>query len=195
MKLHASPSGTDGVIQRTGVRGATKEQRRLHLMSAFGSVVDAAWRAIGKIKDLLQILTDHMNTLTIQDASSLPQVAEPPTVMSTIMTAATAGAAPTVTQEEEDENIPIAHLGAANPRTAKHQRQKRLQPQSAAPTTKGYKAVARRGERTRKDSVKRVENKLQGKTEEGKHKCILVLIFPRLSVPRDDNTNDGIQIS
>jgi hypothetical protein len=159
-----------------GVRGATKEQRRLHLMSAFGSVVDAAFCTIGKTKDLLQIPTDHMNTLTIQDVSSLPQVAEPPTVMPTKMTAATAGAAPTVTQEKEDEDIPIAYLGDANPRTAKHQRQKRLHPQSAAPTMKGYKAVARRGERTREDSVKRAENKLQGKTEKGKmHTSILFI--------------------
>jgi hypothetical protein len=115
-------------IERTGGvgRGTTKEQRRLQLMAAFGSVVDAACCTIGKTKDLLQILTDHMNTLTIRDVSLLPQVAEPPTLMSTIVTAATA-AAPAVTQEDEDEDISIAHLGAANPRTVKHQRHQRPQ--------------------------------------------------------------------
>jgi hypothetical protein len=160
--------------QRTGAvgRGTTKEQRRLQLMAAFGPVVDAACSTIGKTKDLLRTLTDHMKTLTIRDVSSLPQVAEPPTVMSTIVTAATA-AAPAVTQVDEDgdedEDIPLAHLGAANPRTVKHSRQKRHQPQSAAaPTTKAYKVIAKRGERIRKESVKIAENRVQGKTKEGK---------------------------
>jgi hypothetical protein len=103
-------------------------------------------------KDLLQILIDHMNTLTIQDVSSLPQVAEPPTVMSTIVTAATAGAAPT-TKEEEDEDIPIAHLGADNPRTAKHQRQRKLQPQSWFSEVKAIRWSARNTRSTEESQI------------------------------------------
>jgi hypothetical protein len=139
-------------------------------MSAFGSVVEAACCTIGKTKDLLQILTDHMNTLTIQDGRSLPQVVEPPTVMPTIATAATASALVPVTQEDEDEDIPLAHLGAANPPTLKHQKQKRGEPKSkGAPTTKGNKRVAKLAEHARKESAKVAANRVQGKTKEGKN--------------------------
>jgi hypothetical protein len=139
-------------------------------MSAFGPVVEAACCTIGKTKDLLQILTDHMNTLTIQDARSLPQVVEPPTVISTIATAATASAPVPVTQEDEDEDIPLAHLGAANPPTLKHQKQKRHQPRSiGAPTTTRNKQEAKRNERARKESAKVAANRVQAKTKEGKN--------------------------
>jgi hypothetical protein len=154
-------------IQVTGVRGTTKEQRRLQLMSVFGPVLDAACCTIGKTEDLLQILAGHMNKLAIQDESSLPQVAEPPTVMSTIVTAATA-AAPAVTQEDEGEDFPIlAHLGAANPPTANNQKQKRIKPRSGAPTGKLNKAAAKRGQRERKKSRKTADNIAQGKTKAG----------------------------
>ena len=43
-------------------------------MSAFGTVVDSACCTIGKTKVLLEILTDHMKELTIQDVSAIPQV-------------------------------------------------------------------------------------------------------------------------
>jgi hypothetical protein len=144
----------------------TKEQRRLSLMSTFGTVVDAACCTIGKTKALLEILTDHMKELTIQDVSSNPQVAEPPAVMSTLGTAA---AAATV-NEEEDETTSLAFLvhPAANPKTAKNQKQKRIQPQSGGPTAKGYKAKARQGARKRNDSVKKAENRAQGNTTAGK---------------------------
>jgi IS5 family transposase len=102
---------------------------------------------------------------------------ETPTVMSTAVTAATAAAPAakivrTATQEDEDEDddfLPITHLRAANPRTVKNQKQKRRQPQSAAPTTKGYKAIARPSKRNHMESVRIAENRVQGKTKDGKH--------------------------
>ena len=60
----------------------------------------------------------------------------------------------------DDDNIPLSALvrkasGAtgtaliANPPTARHQKQNRLQPMSCAPTSKGYKAAARKSKRDR----------------------------------------------
>jgi hypothetical protein len=75
-------------------------------MSTFGTVVDAACCAIDKTKVLLEILTDHMKELTIQDVSSIPQVAEPPTVMSTLGVVSAPTAAAATVNEDEDENVP-----------------------------------------------------------------------------------------
>jgi hypothetical protein len=140
-------------------------------MSTFRTVVDAACCTIGKTKVLLEILNDHMKELTIH-----PQVPEPPTVMSTLGVVSApmvAAQAPTVTQEEEDEdeNFPLSHLGfpAGNPPTEKNQRQKRHEPTSAAPTTKAYKGKARQNQRKRKASEKAADNKAQGKTPTGKN--------------------------
>ena len=93
-------------------------------------------------------------------AASLPRA-------STI--ASMAAAIPTSTKavcdyEEEnsdDDNIPLSALGRkpasgatgaaliANPPTARHQKQNRLQPMSCAPTSKGYKTAARKSKRDR----------------------------------------------
>ena len=114
---------------------------------------------------------DHMKEFTIQDNSSIPQVAEPPTVMSTLgmVSAPTAAAATVNEDEDEDENVPLAFLvhHTANPRIATNQRQKRLQPRSAAPTSKVYKAAAKRGERLQNESRKVADNRAQGKTKGG----------------------------
>ena len=87
-------------------------------------------------------------------------------------TASMAAAIPTSTKavceyeegksDDDDDDIPLSALarkpasGAtgtaliANPPTARHQKQNRLQPMSFAPTSKGYKAASRKSERGRK---------------------------------------------
>ena len=90
-------------------------------------------------------------------AASLPRA-------STI--ASTAAAIPTSTKavcdyeegNSDDDDIPLSALARkpaaaaliANPPTARHQKQNRLQPMSFAPTSKGYKAASRKSERGRK---------------------------------------------
>jgi hypothetical protein len=58
-------------IQQTAasVVGTTKKQRRQQLLGAFVPVADAACCTKSKTRDLLVILTEHMNTLAIQDVT------------------------------------------------------------------------------------------------------------------------------
>jgi hypothetical protein len=98
---------------------------------------------MGETRDLLKILNEHMTSLTIQDA--------------------------------DDEDITLAALGSTsaatlvgNPANATNQRQKRLQPNSMAPTSIGYKAHAKKQASTRKASEKTAQFKNQGKNVNGK---------------------------
>jgi hypothetical protein len=157
-------------IQQTGVSAgrATKAQRRQQLVSTFGTVADLACCTKGKTKDLIEMLTEHMNALVIADTASQPLIplSEPPTVVSTV-------AAPRGTVDDE-EDIPLAALGRTsgptlflNPANERNQKQGRIHP-SAAPTSKGYKIIAKEYQRTREVAAKTDHNKNQGKTKDGK---------------------------
>jgi hypothetical protein len=72
----------------------------------------------------------------------------------------------------DDDDIPLSALARkpaaaaliANPPTARHQKQNRLQPMSCAPTSKGYKVAARKSSRDRKKTEKAMQS-MQSKND------------------------------
>jgi hypothetical protein len=160
-------------IQQTGVSAgrATKAQRRQQLLSTFGTVADLACCTKGKTKDLIEMLTEHMDTLVIAytaDTISQPLIplSEPPTVVSTVAAARE--------PEDDEDDIPLGALERTsgrtlvlNPANQTNQKQGRIQP-SAAPTSRAYKIKGKEYQRTREVAAKTDQNKNQGKTKDGR---------------------------